>query len=60
MNKLGSIKSHGGVMPLNKNRGPEYQYDMLALTARSVPLSKGSDPKASMHDGPYGGKKPQS
>lgn len=34
--------------------------DKMDMNARKAPAKKGEDPRKSMIDGPYGGKKPQS
>lgn len=47
------------IMPMTKNRGPEYKADMLQLSGRPSTIpAKGQPPKGAMIDGPFGGKKP--
>lgn len=53
-------KQHSPINPMseNPNKG-EYTGSVAQGSAgRSCMPSKGESPKASMHDGPYGGKKP--
>ncbi len=52
-------KQHSPVKPMseNPNKG-EYTGSAVQMSGRSCMPSKGSSPSASMHDGPYGGKKP--
>ena len=41
--------------PLRKKADTPAGY-MQTMSARSVPVAAGQNPKAAMHDGPYGGK----
>jgi hypothetical protein len=46
------------ISPTGVRNTGEYCADKLEITAPSVPVAKGNDGKASMVDGPYGGRKP--
>lgn len=54
------IEPHGKKHPMAGGMGPSDDTTMNMMTKPPKMPAKGSDPKSSMYDGPYGGKKPQS
>jgi len=55
-----SSKQHAPIKPMseNPNKGEYTGSAVMGPAGKSCMPSKGSSPKASMIDGPYGGKKP--
>lgn len=57
MKMRGQARQHGAINPKGANSGPEYRQNSLNLSGKSVPVPAGGSAKASMIDGPYGGKR---
>lgn len=56
MNMRGQAKQMKAINPRGEDYGPEYNQCTLALTAPKVAVPAGQGAKASMRNGPYGGK----
>ncbi len=56
MKMIGQTRKHAAINPKGTGTGPEYRQNSLNLSAPKVPVPAGASAKASMIDGPYGGK----